>query len=73
MRNFICVIVSNTETKEFFIAPEHDDYGLEGFVPTSHYAHKTWTNPPIEIKTIQDVINYFYYDYKDICLMDLVA
>jgi hypothetical protein len=66
----ICVVVSNSESKEFFISDEHDSYDLPGFVPATHYSHTVFRTKE-KIESIQEVINFYYDDYKNIDLLGL--
>jgi len=76
MRNNYLIVVSNDDTKEYFISDKHDDYGLKGFIPVTHYLpshvvpRKGFENGIL--KTPQDILNLFYDDYTDISNTDLV-
>lgn len=68
----ICVIVSNSDTKQFFVSNDHDSYDLVGFIPVTHYSHILYKTGE-KIETIQDIINLYYEDYQNIDLLDLYS
>lgn len=60
MREHI-IVVDNTETNEYFIAPKHSDYGIEHCVPVTYY-FPMWVgrNSEILLESAEDVIRFFY-------------
>jgi hypothetical protein len=56
------IIVSNMDTKQYFISPDHNSFGLEHFVPVTHYLE--YGEESVRVK--EDVIALHYNDYEDI-------
>lgn len=69
-KNNQVIIISNHDTKEYFVSSDHCEESPNGFVPTTHYLPSNCAPresvPDGIIKNFQDVINVFYSDYKEI-------